>query len=154
MNAFVDHKTLSKNDVPETVIDWTVDIDRIARLAREAFVTNTPDPWTRVEAECVVQLIDSELIALETRKRRGENVEAAVRRLKALRTEALQAIKTLDAVDRDATLEPGIPAGQRQPPLPTTSSGASAMWDGASDRPSEDRSSLAGQTLSSQMDRR
>jgi hypothetical protein len=101
MNAFIDHKPALKDLASDTLIEWTIDIDRVSRAAREAFRTETPDPWTRIEAECIVQLIDAELIAMDTRRRRGEAVQAAIRHLKALRTETVLAIKTLESVERE-----------------------------------------------------
>ena len=85
MNAFIDEKPTSATPEPD-LLDWTVDIERISRRAREAFRTETPDPWTRIEAECVIQLIDAELIAIANRQSRGESVEPSIRHLKALRT--------------------------------------------------------------------
>jgi hypothetical protein len=99
MNAYINDKPTSANLEPELVLDWRVDIDRISRRAREAFQTGTPDPWTRIEAECVIQLIDAELIAMANRQCRGELVDASIHHLKALRTETVSAIKTLDAVE-------------------------------------------------------
>ena len=99
MNAFIDEKPTSAIPEPD-LLDWTVDIERISRRAREAFRTETPDPWTRIEAECVIQLIDAELIAIANRQSRGESVEPSIRHLKALRTETVLAIKTLDAIER------------------------------------------------------
>ena len=100
MNAFIDNKPALEGSA-DPLVEWTIDIDRVTRAAREAFRTETPDPWTRIEAECIVQLIDAELIAMATRKSRGEAVEASIRHLKALRTETVLAIKTLESVERD-----------------------------------------------------
>ena len=103
MNAYIDDKPTSANLEADLLLDWKVDIDRISRRAREAFRTETPDPWTRIEAECVIQLIDAELIAMANRQGRGESADATIRYLKALRTEVLLATKTLDAVERHST---------------------------------------------------
>lgn len=100
MNAFAGEKPVATTPQPDLLVDWRVDIERISRLAREAFRAETPDPWTRIEAECVIQLIDAELIAMRTMQSRGERVDASIRCLRALRTEAVLAIKTLDAVER------------------------------------------------------
>jgi hypothetical protein len=83
-------------------VDWTYDTSRISCLANEAFRTGRPDPWARIEAECLVDLIDAEMLALETRLRRGEPVAASIDRLKAMRTEAQLAITTLRAVEQEA----------------------------------------------------
>ena len=103
MNAHIDPKPTSAKLEPDLLLDWKVDIDRISRLARDAFQTETPDPWTRIEAECVIQLIDAELIAMANRQGRGKSADASIRYLKALRTETVSAIKTLDAVERHST---------------------------------------------------
>jgi hypothetical protein len=120
MNKFTDEKPVSETPESDLLMDWTVDIDRISRLAREAFRTETPDPWARIEAECVIQLIDAELIAMRTMQSRGEPVDASIRYLKALRTEAVLAIKTLDAVERhgpeNAPPSPGQTRGTAQAP--------------------------------------
>jgi hypothetical protein len=71
--------------------------------AQEAFLTETPDPWTRIEAECVIQLIDAELIAMGNRRKRAEPLDIWIRRLKVLRTRTVLAIKTLDAIQRHST---------------------------------------------------
>lgn len=103
MNAYIDDKATSANLEPDVPLDWKVDIERISRRARDAFQTETPDPWARIEAECVIQLIDAELIAMANRQRRGESADASIRYLKALRTETVSAIKTLDAVEQHST---------------------------------------------------
>jgi hypothetical protein len=108
MNAFADDKQASANLEPETLLDWTVDIERISRLVREAFLTETPDPWARTEAECLAHLIDAELIALDERQCRDHRVEAAIRHLKALRTQTVLAIKTLEGVERHSSLEAAV----------------------------------------------
>lgn len=100
MNAFVGDKQASVYVQQEMLWDWAVDIDRISRLARDAFLTETPDPWAKIEAECVLQLIDAELIALNERPRRDHRVEASIRHLKALRTQTVLAIRTLQGVER------------------------------------------------------
>ncbi len=81
-------------------IDWTVDTDRISRAAAEAFRTGVPDPWTLIEAECVLDLINAELVALAARQERGEPAQTAQRRLKAMRTEVTLAIKTLRSIEK------------------------------------------------------
>jgi hypothetical protein len=136
MNAFTDEKPVSETLECDLSMDWTVDIDRISRLAREAFRTETPDPWTRIEAECVIQLIDAELLAMSTRQSRGEPAEASIRHLKALRTEAVLAIKTLDAVERHSARENAAPISGR-----TTIMGQTLNWiDGApEDEPARDQ---------------
>ena len=100
MNAYTGDQQAAANLEPEALIDWTVDVDRISRLARDAFLTGTPDPWTKIEAECVVQLIDAELIALTEKQNHDHRVEASIRHLKALRTETVLAMKTLESVQR------------------------------------------------------
>ncbi|KQN73446.1 hypothetical protein [Devosia sp. Leaf64] len=90
---------------PEVLCDWAVDIDRISRLAREAFLKGTPDPWAKVEAECVAQLIEAEWIALNERPCNDHRVEATIRHLKTLKTEAVLAIKTLESVERYGSRE-------------------------------------------------
>jgi hypothetical protein len=82
-------------------VDWTYDTGRITSRAGEAFRAGRPDPWTRVEAECLLDLIDAELLALETRLHRGEPVAPSIDRLKAMRTETQLAITTLRAVERE-----------------------------------------------------
>lgn len=81
-------------------IDWTVDTDRISRAAAEAFRTGVPDPWTLIEAECVLDLINAELVALAARQERGEPAQTAQRRLKAMRTEVTLAIKTFRSIEK------------------------------------------------------
>lgn len=122
MNAFANEKPSGVTSEPDLLVDWRVDIDRISRLAREAFRTETPDPWTRIEAECVIQLIDAELIAMSTMQSRGEPVDASIRHLKALRTEAVLAIKTLDAVERHSEENVAPAAGK------ATGIGRSPKW--------------------------
>lgn len=112
MSELTDDKSIPAVPEPDLFVDWTVDIERISGLAREAFRTETPDPWTRIEAECVIQLIDAELIAMRTMQGRGKLVDSSIRHLKALRTEVVLAIKTLDAVDRHSQENAAPSAGQ------------------------------------------
>jgi hypothetical protein len=123
MNAFINEKPDSANLEPDLLLDWRVDIDRISRRAREAFWTETPDPWTRIEAECVIQLIDAELIAMANQQSRRKPMEATIRHLKALRMETVLAIKTLDAVERHSTQTDGDAAAA---PLADNAAGANS----------------------------
>ena len=102
MNAFNDDRQASAYLEQETLWDWTVDTDRMSQLARDAFLTDTPDPWARIEAECVA-LIDAELIALNERQCRDYRAVAAIRHLKPLRTQIVLAIKTLEGVERQSS---------------------------------------------------
>ena len=122
MSELTDDKSIPAVPEPDLFVDWTVDIERISGLAREAFRTETPDPWTRIEAECVIQLIDAELIAMRTMQSRGKLVDASIRHLKALRTEAVLAIKTLDAVERHSQENAAPSAGQ------TTETARASRW--------------------------
>ena len=85
-----------------------------------------PDPWTLIEAECVLDLIDAELVALAARQRRGEPVQTSLRQLKAMRTEVTLAIKTLSRVEKAVDLTSGQiqdgPAGRQShwPQAPDT----------------------------------
>ncbi|KFL31147.1 hypothetical protein JP75_09600 [Devosia riboflavina] len=94
-------------------VDWPVDTDRISRAAAESFKSGAPDPWTIVEAECVIDLIDAELAALTERERRGETVSASLRRLKAMRTEVMLAINTLKKVEEEFDQAERHPAHDR-----------------------------------------
>ncbi len=132
MHAFINEKPALANPEPELLLEWTVDIDRISRLAREAFRTDMPDPWTRIEAECVIQLIDAELVAMANRQSRGEPVEATIRHLKRLRTETALALKTLEVVER------------HQEPDPAPEQAAFTVSDGAMARPPQSAASIAG----------
>jgi hypothetical protein len=71
------------------LFDWQLDIQRLEREADEAAAAGAPDPWALVEAECSLDLIDAELLALN--KGDPRQTAATVQHLKRwrLRTEAV-----------------------------------------------------------------
>ena len=79
----------------DQMFDWKLDAERLGRAAQLARQSGTPDPWTLVEAECSLDLIDAELLALERRSRHDPNVIDAMRRLRACRARIALAAKTL-----------------------------------------------------------
>jgi hypothetical protein len=46
------------------LFDWRPDLARLERAANEAIAQHHPDPWTLAEAECWLDLIDAELVAV------------------------------------------------------------------------------------------
>jgi hypothetical protein len=48
----------------DLLFDWRPDLARLERAANEALAQNHPDPWTLAEAECWLDLIDAELVAV------------------------------------------------------------------------------------------
>jgi len=46
------------------LFDWQLDVQRLEREADKAAATGAVDPWTLIEAECSLDLIDAELLAL------------------------------------------------------------------------------------------
>ena len=58
-----------QREVLTRLFDWQLDVERLEREAKAARQAGRLDPWTRVEAECSLDLIDAELKALRGRER-------------------------------------------------------------------------------------
>lgn len=76
-----------------TLPDWQPDFERLRRETRMAQESHISDPWTRVEAECWLALIDAEIAAqapfsdggaLPTLRRWKAELGALIRTLRAL----------------------------------------------------------------------
>ncbi len=65
------HTSVTPDTVPAAsnlLFDWDLDVERLEREAAGALRTRSPDPWTLAEAECSLDLIDAELVALRSKK--------------------------------------------------------------------------------------
>jgi hypothetical protein len=82
---------------PTQLFDWQLDVERLEREARAARQAGQPDPWTRIEAECSLDLIEAELAALRGRgpHEAGDGV-VALRSWKARIERVIQMLATLD----------------------------------------------------------
>jgi len=63
-----------EREVSTRLFDWQLDVERLEREAKAARQAGSSDPWTRVEAECSLDLIDAELKALRGRDDAAESV--------------------------------------------------------------------------------
>jgi hypothetical protein len=61
--------------LPEPLFDWQHDIERLAQQTQAAIARDKSDEWALAEAECTLDLIVAELVAV--RRDRTADVEAA-----------------------------------------------------------------------------
>jgi hypothetical protein len=83
----VDIEVPHPHGLPEPLFDWQHDIERLARQTRAAMALHKSDEWALAEAECTLDLIVAELVAV--RRDRNADTEAAANM--ALRLEAWHA---------------------------------------------------------------
>lgn len=82
---------------PGRLFDWQLDVQRLEREARAAAGTRRSDPWTKVEAECSLDLIEAELVALK--KRDPREVAESIVELRSWKARVERVLRTLDALD-------------------------------------------------------
>jgi len=82
------------------LFDWQLDVQRLEREAKTAAAIGRPDPWTKVEAECSLDLIEAELVALN--KRDPRQVADSVVELRSWKARVERVIRILDGIERDA----------------------------------------------------
>jgi hypothetical protein len=92
----IDIRPPTRNDASQ-LFDWQLDVERLEREARGARLAGTPDPWTRIEAECSLDLIEAELTALRGR----EQAEAgdSVVQLRSWKARIERVLRLLEATD-------------------------------------------------------
>jgi len=93
--------------------DWTPPIERLRSEANAARESGRPDPWTRVEAECWIDLIDAELAAQRAARDPGTR-SATIGRLRHWRAELQLIVRQLQAAEhemsrRDMSARPHYP---------------------------------------------
>lgn len=79
------------------LFDWQMDVQRLEREADRAVATGTPDPWTLIEAECSLDLIDAELLALKNVP--AERAAASLSLLRRWRTRTETLVQRLRALE-------------------------------------------------------
>lgn len=79
------------------LFDWQLDVERLEREARAARLTGRPDPWTKVEAECSLDLIEAELMALRGRER--DEAGDSVVQLRSWKARVERVLRTLKNAD-------------------------------------------------------
>lgn len=81
---------------PGRLFDWQLDVQRLERAAKEATLAGRADPWTRVEAECSLDLIEAELAALKDRDPR--QVADSVTELRSWKARVERVIRALQSL--------------------------------------------------------
>lgn len=81
---------------PGRSFDWQLDVQRLERAAKEATLAGRADPWTRVEAECSLDLIEAELAALKDRDPR--QVADSVTELRSWKARVERVIRALQSL--------------------------------------------------------
>ena len=84
-------------EVQNRLFDWQLDVERLEREARAAKQAGRPDPWTKIEAECSLDLIEAELIALRGRER--DESAASVVELRSWKSRIERVIRMLETPD-------------------------------------------------------
>jgi len=84
----------------DRLFDWQLDVQRLEREARAATASGRGDPWTMVEAECSLDLIDAELAALKGRDPR--QVADSVTELRSWKARVERVIRSLRSLDNAA----------------------------------------------------
>lgn len=82
----------------DLLFDWKLDVDRFAAAAARAKAAGEADPWLVVEAECAIELIDAEMLALKRKPQDDESVRASMRQLTLWRSQIALAKRTLEAL--------------------------------------------------------
>lgn len=77
--------------------DWEPPIERLRTEARKARESGKPDPWSVIEAECWIDLIDAELSALRA-ARDGASPAPETSLLRHWRAELQLIIRQLESV--------------------------------------------------------
>lgn len=92
----IDVRPLARQ-APTQLFDWQLDVERLEREARAARQAGRPDPWTRIEAECSLDLIEAELAALRGRGR--EEADDSALQLRSWKVRIERVIGMLEAPD-------------------------------------------------------
>lgn len=79
------------------LFDWKLDVQRLEREAKAALAAGRSDPWTIVEAECSLDLIEAELVALMGRDPR--QVTDSIVELRSWKARVERVIRTLRSLD-------------------------------------------------------
>lgn len=79
------------------LFDWHLDVQRLEREAKSALAAGRSDPWTTVEAECSLDLIEAELVAMKGRDPR--QVSDSIVELRSWKARIERVIRTLRSLD-------------------------------------------------------
>lgn len=91
----MDHPSSGATSVP--LFDWQLDVQRLEREAKAALATGRRDPWTTIEAECSLDLIEAELVALRGRDPR--QVSDGIVELRSWKARVERVIRMLRSLD-------------------------------------------------------
>ncbi len=84
----------------ERLFDWQLDVQRLEREAKVALAAGRSDPWTTVEAECSLDLIEAELVAMKGRDpRQVSNSIVELRSWKARVERVIRSLRSLDEIN-------------------------------------------------------
>ena len=79
------------------LFDWHLDVQRLEREAKAALAAGRSDPWAMVEAECSLDLIEAELVALKGRDPR--HASDSIVELRSWKARIERVIGTLRSLD-------------------------------------------------------
>lgn len=85
----------------ELLFNWKLDVERLEREAGRAVERQQTDPWTLVEAECFLDLIDAEIAALRPKGGQGGAVAHGLAQLSGWRTRIERVIRMLSLLPED-----------------------------------------------------
>ena len=81
------------------LFDWRLDVQRLEREAKAAAAVGRADPWTQVEAECSLDLIEAELKAL--RGREPHEAGDSIVQLRSWKARLERVIRLLGSIETD-----------------------------------------------------
>lgn len=81
----------------DLLFDWQLDVQRLEREAKAAATAGREDPWALAEAECSLDLIDAELVAL--RGRGAHEAGDSVVQLRSWKARLERVIRLLESRD-------------------------------------------------------
>lgn len=79
------------------LFDWQLDVQRLEREAKAALAAGRRDPWTTIEAECSLDLIEAELVALRGRDPR--QVSDSIIELRSWKSRVERVLQMLGSLD-------------------------------------------------------
>lgn len=85
----------------ELLFNWKLDVERLEREAGRAVERQQTDPWTLVDAECSLDLIDAEIAALRPKGSQGGAATHSLAQLGGWRSRIERVIRTLGSLPQD-----------------------------------------------------
>ena len=80
-----------------SLFDWELDLERLEREAKEAAESGRRDDLALAEAECSLDLVDAEIMALRSAKAEAAEIAKSLAKLHAWRARILRVIQSLSS---------------------------------------------------------